>query len=279
MELYVDGRYQPLERPAVAAQDAGFLYGEAVYEGVKIIGRRPLFLREHLKRLGASAAALGIAVPWDEGSLRAILGRLLDTAGLDTALARLYLTAGVAESGPSALAWVVAVPAASRSDAPPWRLVLHPERVLPYRPGVKHTSRLVHVIARRHARAAGADDALLVHPDGWILEGTASNLFFFEADTLHTPELGCGILAGITRDTLLALAPRCGYKTVAGRYPAPVVAASDECFLSLTSAGVKPVAALDGAPFPVPVPGPRTTRLRAAYEAHVVETLARTAPL
>lgn len=279
MELYADGRYQPLDRPVLPARDRGFLYGEAVYEGVKLTGRRPLFLEAHLERLAASAASLGITVPWDVPSLRAVLGRLVETGGPADGVARLYLTAGVGEGGAGALAWIEPLPDGSRPGADPWRLVCHPERIVPYRPSVKHVNRLPHAIARRQARAAGADDALLVHVDGWVLEGTASNLFFFEADTLHTPETGCGLLAGITREILLELAPGCGFKTVEGRYPAEVVAASDECFLSYTSAGIKPVAALDGQALPAPVPGPRTARLRAAYDAHVAAALAATPPL
>jgi branched-subunit amino acid aminotransferase/4-amino-4-deoxychorismate lyase len=112
-----------------------------------------------------------------------------------------------------------------------------------------------------------------------VLEGTASNLFFFEANTLHTPELGCGILAGITRDIVLGLAPHCGFKTVEGRYPAPVLAAADECFLTFTSAGIKPVLAIDGAGLPAPVPGPRTQRLRSAYDAHLAAASASSPPL
>ncbi|HUP00589.1 MAG TPA: aminotransferase class IV [Gemmatimonadota bacterium] len=277
MEVWVNGKYLPLDGPAVAARDRGFLHGEAVYEGVKIVARRPLFLDAHLERLAASARAIGLEPPWDAGGLRPILGRLLDDgAGRDTVMARLYLTRGVEDGPPSALAWLEPLPARSLPDTPPWRLACHPERIVPYLPAVKHTSRLAHARARRAARDAGADDALLVHPDGWVLEGAASNLFFFEADTLHTPEPGCGILAGITRDVVLELAPGCGFKTVEGRYPAAIVAAADECFLTFTSAGIKPVAELDGRPFPDPVPGPRTSRLREAYDAHVAKVLAST---
>jgi branched-subunit amino acid aminotransferase/4-amino-4-deoxychorismate lyase len=155
----------------------------------------------------------------------------------------------------------------------------HPERILPYRPDVKHTSRLPHAVARRRALAGGLDDALLVHPDGWVLEGTASNLFFFEADTLHTPARECGILPGITRDVLLEIAPSAGFRTVEGRYPPAILGDSDEVFASFTSAGVKPISELDGRPLPAPVPGSRTRRIQAAYAARVEASLRVTEPL
>ncbi|HKY60571.1 MAG TPA: aminotransferase class IV [Gemmatimonadota bacterium] len=268
MEIYVDGTYQPLARPAIRATDRGLRQGEAVYEGVKLVGRRPLFLEEHLERLAASADALGLPMPWSAETLRPILSRLLGSGG-ETGMARLYLTAGPPGGTPTTLVWIDPVPDASRPDTPPWRVACHPERVVPYRPDVKHTSRLPNAVARRRARAAGLDDALLVHPDGWVLEGTASNLFFFEADTLHTPARECGILPGITRDVLLEIAPSAGFRTVEGRYPPGIVADSDEVFASFTSAGVKPISELDGQRLPAPVPGPRTRRIQAAYAARV----------
>ena len=223
MEIYVDGTYQPLARPAIRATDRGLRQGEAVYEGVKIVERRPLFLEEHLDRLSASAHALELPMPWRAATLRPVLTRLLAEAGETMGMARLYLTAGSpGGSPPTTLVWIDAVPEASRPDTPPWRVACHPERVLPYRPDVKHTSRLPHAVARRTALSRGLDDALLVHPDGWVLEGTASNLFFFEADTLHTPARECGILPGITRDVLLEIAPAAGFRTVEGRYSFPV---------------------------------------------------------
>lgn len=279
MEVYVDGTYQPLSRPAIRATDRGLRHGEAVYEGVKVVDRLPLFLEGHLERLAASAAALDLSMPWEPESVRPVLTRLLDAGGLATAMARLVLTAGPPGGAPTRLAWVEPLPDYAGPDTPPWRVACHPERVLPYRPDVKHTNRLAHAVARRRARERGLDDALLVHPDGWVLEGTASNLFFFEADTLHTPALECGILAGITRDVVLEIAPGTGFRTVEGRYPPAIVAAADECFATFTSAGVRPIAELDGQAFPAPVPGPRVQRLIEAYAERVEEALALTPPL
>lgn len=278
-EIYVNGRYQPLDSPALVGRDRGFLHGEAVYESVRIVDRRAPFLDEHLGRMNASARGLELGPSWTRDEARTALGRLLAGAGLDSGLARLYLTRGPGDGAPTRLAWVEPAPPRSAPDTPAWRLVCHTERLVPYRPDVKHTSRLAHARARRLAIDGGADDALLVHRDGWVLEGTASNVFFFEADTLHTPEKGCGILAGITRDLVLELAPGCGFRTVEGRYPPPVVAAADECFLTFTSAGVRPVAALDGSPFPRPVPGPRTDRVREAYDERIARAVADAEPL
>lgn len=279
MEIYVDGTYQPLSRPAIRATDRGVRHGEAVYEGVKIVDRRPLFLEGHLERLAASAMTLNLRMPWDPESMRPILSRLLDAGGKTTAMARLYLMAGSPGGPPTELAWIEPVPEYSRPDTPPWRVACHPERFAPYRPDVKHTNRLAHAVARRRARERGLDDALLVHPDGWVLEGSASNLFFFEADTLHTPALECGILAGITRDVILEIAPGEGFRTVEGRYPAPILTAADECFATFTSAGIKPIAEVDEQPFPAPVPGPRTRRLIEAYTKRVEDALRLTPSL
>ena len=275
MDVWVDGRYQPLEAPAIEARDRGFLFGEAVYESVKIVGRRPLFLARHLDRLSASVRALDLGAAWSEPDARAVLGRLLGD-GSD-GIARLYRTAGTGSRGPTSLAWID--PAAAAAHTPAWRLACHPERIVPYLPHIKHTHKLAHARARRAARERGFDDAILVHADGWALEGSASNLFFFEADTLHTPAIESGVLPGITRDVVLEIAPECGFRTVEGRYPPEIVAGSDECFVTFTSAGIVGVAAIEGAALPVSAPGPRTRRLAAAYEARAARALAEESPL
>jgi branched-subunit amino acid aminotransferase/4-amino-4-deoxychorismate lyase len=194
-------------------------------------------------------------------------------------MARLYRTAGVGSRGPTSLAWIEPPPPWVAQHTPSWRLACHAERVVPYLPAVKHVHKLAHARARRDARARGFDDAVLVHRDGWALEGTASNLFFFEADTLHTPGVECGILPGITRDLVLELAPGCGFRTVEGRYPLEIVTAADECFLTFTSAGIMPIAAIGEAALPEPVPGPRTRRLADAYDARVARDLESDPPL
>ena len=112
MEIYVDGTYQPLARPAIRATDRGLRQGEAVYEGVKIVARRPLFLEEHLDRLSASAHALELPMPWRAATLRPVLTRLLAEAGevglhlgsaaLATGAGAAPATAGAAAAGAAA---------------------------------------------------------------------------------------------------------------------------------------------------------------------------------
>lgn len=259
------------------ARDRGFLFGEAVYEGVKIVGRRPLYLARHLDRLAVSSRTLGLGEVWSEANARSVLSRLLGDR--TDGIARLYRSAGVGSRGPVSLAWVEPLPPWTAPHTPPWRVACHAERIVPYLPAVKHTHKLAHARARLAARERGLDDAILVHRDGWALEGSASNLFFFEADTLHTPGPECGILPGITRDVVLDLAPGCGFRTVEGRYPPEIVAASEECFLTFTSAGVMPIASLGEGALPAPVPGPRTRRLAVAYEARVARDHADEPPL
>ena len=214
---------------------------------------------------------------WTLAEARAILGRLLGDR--TDGMARLYRTAGVASRGPTSIAWVEPPPPWVAQHTPFWRLACHDERIVPYLPAVKHAHKLAHARARSAARGRGFDDAILVHRDGWALEGTASNLFFFEADTLHTPGAECGILHGITRDLVLELAPGCGFRTVEGRYPPEIVVGADECFLTFTSAGIMPVAAIEEAELPSPVPGARTLRLAAAYEERVARDLNAEPPL
>lgn len=277
MQIYVDGSFQSLDRAVLVARDIGFLYGVAAYEGIKVVDRRPLFLDAHLDRLDHSVNALEIPLAWDRGEVRDVLSRLLDEREERTSIARLYVTGGSPGTNPTRLAWLQPLPAHSHPDTPPLHVVCHPEAITPYRPQVKHTNRLPHFEARRCARSRGADDGLLVHVDGSVLEGAQSNLFFFDGEVLHTPAIDCGVLGGITRDFVLSLARRSGVEVREGRYTLDTVLSADEWFLTFTSAGVKPVAQIDTASRPAP--GPKTARLREAHDIEVTRILDETPPL
>ena len=118
--------------------------------------------------------------------------------------------------------------------------------------------------AQRAARARGADDAVLVGLGGELLEAPTANLWWRSGQTLFTPSLDLGILAGITRAVLCELAPGLGLKVLEGVFTAEDVAAADEAFLSSSTREVMPVVELDGTPVGDGRPGPAAASLQAA---------------
>jgi 4-amino-4-deoxychorismate lyase len=258
-------------RPALDPLDLALVRGEAVFETVRVYGGRPFRLGAHLERLAASASALELALPegLDELAIRAVAA-----AGERDAVLRLVCTRGQ-EAAPAPAAFAIC------TELPPdWeqerrrglRLVLLTMACDPLvraaspwlLPGVKTTSYAVNMAAQRAARAKGADDAVFVGLGGELLEAPTASLWWRSGDTLHTPSLQLGILAGITRAALFELAPGLGLRVLEGVFTAEDLLAADEAFLSSSTREVMPVVEVDGAPVADGAPGPRAADLQAA---------------
>ena len=272
--------------PALDPLDLALVRGEAVFEAMRVYGGRPFRLDAHLARLAASARAIELALP---DGLAALAARAVAAAGRGDAILRLICTKGPEGSGElrrgapvdregqesagTAFAICTDVPASFEEDrrrglrlvllttatdpllraASPWLL-----------PGVKTTSYAANMAAQRAARARGADDAVLVGLGGELLEAPTASLWWRTGQTLHTPSLDLGILAGITRAVLCDLAPALGLKVLEGVFTAEDLAAADEAFLSSSTRELMPVVEVDAAPIAGGHPGPTTAALQAA---------------
>jgi 4-amino-4-deoxychorismate lyase len=261
------------DRPALDPLDLALVRGDAVFEAVRVYAGRPFRLREHLDRLAASAAAVELALP---GGLEELAGRAVAEAGGGDAVLRLICTRGreqPGEGGPAAFAICTDIPASFEADrARGLRLILLTTAADPLvraaspwlLPGVKSISYAANMAAQRTARARGADDAVLVGLGGELLEAPTANLWWRTGQTLFTPSLDLGILAGITRAVLAELAPARGLKVLEGVFGAEDLAAADEAFLSSSTREVMPVVEVGGTPIAGGRPGPVAADLQAA---------------
>jgi 4-amino-4-deoxychorismate lyase len=241
----------PPGEPVLVADDEALLRGRAAFETLRVYGGRPFRLDEHLKRMEASAARLGIDWP---GGFDELAEQAVAPADEPDAVLRLYLTPGREGSGPPvSLALVSALPGdleqrrargidlisllGVRAEAP-WLLG-----------GVKSTSYAVNMAAEAEARRRGADDALFVRDDGIVLEGPVTNVWWRRGSTLSTPALDLGILAGVTRAVLIAASPSAGYGVDEGHFTLDDLLQADEVFTSSSVREVMPVVSVDGARF------------------------------
>jgi 4-amino-4-deoxychorismate lyase len=259
------------DRPALDPLDLALVRGEAVFETVRVHRGRPFRLGAHLDRLGASAAALDLVLP--EG-LEELARRAVAAAAGRDAMLRLVCTRGPEQAAaPAAFAICSELPAAYEQErrrglklvlltlacdplvraASPWLL-----------PGVKSTSYAVNMAAQRAARARGADDAVFVGLGGELLEAPTASLWWRSGDTLYTPSLQLGILAGITRAALLELAPGLGFRVLEGVFTAEDLLGADEAFLSSSTREVMPVVEVDRTSVGDGVPGAAAGELQGA---------------
>jgi branched-subunit amino acid aminotransferase/4-amino-4-deoxychorismate lyase len=234
-----------------------------------------------MERLVLSAAELGFPVPPSPARLREAVAEVLEACALADAVVRVTVTRGVAGGRPVRTgAWVEAEPLGSRlwpgarqkdpDDGGPLggRAVLSQT---PFTPGFlgrhKTTSRLALDLAREQARVAGADEVLLVSPDGEVLEGAASSVFVVRAGgDIFTPPLEADILPGVTRATVLELCGPLGIIAHEAPIPLEMLRWAAEVFVTNSVQEVLPLARVEGRTIPGRALG---LRLLAAYRARV----------
>ena len=261
------------DAPVLHADDEGFLRGRAAFETTRVYGGKPFKLAEHLERLAGSVARLDLPA-LDVGECEALARAALDEAGVDEAVLRVYWTAGrEGTARATALALVSALPPELEElRRRGMRLVSLPlatdPELLAVAPwllaGVKSTSYAVNKAAEAEARRRGADDAIFLGGDGTVLEGTVTNVWWRRERVLYTPALELGILAGVTRATLVEEAARLRYEVREGVFPLEHLAGAEEAFTPSSVREVMPVAELDGAPVGDGRPGPAAGELQQA---------------
>jgi 4-amino-4-deoxychorismate lyase len=237
------------EEPAVRADDEALLRGRAAFETLRVYAGTPFRLEAHLDRLEASSASIGLP-PVERDELGGLASLVVPRASPDDAVLRFVWTAGPAEGPPTGLALLSAVPAwieQERASGVGAVSLLGVRAVVPWLlPGVKSTSYAVNMAAEAEAKRRGAGEAIFVDANDTVLEGTVTNVWWRKGETLHTPSLELGILAGVTRAALLELAPSCGYEVNEGTYALNALLEADEAFTSSSVREVMPIVDLDG---------------------------------
>jgi branched-chain amino acid aminotransferase len=276
--VWIDGTVVDAAAARVPVLDHGLLYGDGVFEGLRAFGRRVFRLDDHLARLRASAAAISHARP-DEATLRGVVRDTQRALGLDDAYVRLVVTRGEGALGVDPASCpaprVFCIAAEARIFAPETLAAgLALATVSWRRPGfdvidprVKSLNYLNNALAKLEARRAGADEALLLNAAGTIAEASVANVFVLAGRTLLTPPPTDGCLEGVTRRTVMEVAPSLGLAAAERTLSRTDLLAADEVFLTGTGAGIVPVRALDGQPIGAGAPFVTTEKLRAAYLA------------
>lgn len=261
--VWLDGRWLDADEASISIRDRGFLLSDGVYETGRLYDGGYFRLRAHLERLARSAAMFGLATP-PASELEELAHELARRNDLRDASLRIIVTRGV--SAPTVLLTLDPIAADWRERAARgWALATArtrrpPPEVVP--PGLKTLGRPYALLARREAAAAGADDALLLNMAGEVAEGPSWNVFWRRGHVLRTPSLETGVLDGITRATLLEIAPRTGFTVEEGRWPRSELDEAEEMFATMSSLGVVPIRSLDGRPLKG---GPAAERLAELY--------------
>lgn len=277
----IDGQLRPPGALHVSVFDRGFLYGDSVFETLRTYRGVPFELREHLARLARSAALVFIDLPVPVEQLEAEVLAAIEAGQNPESYVRLMVTRGQGALGldPGLAERPLRAIIVQPLVAPAPELYTRGIGAISFRTqrqvdatsavGAKVGNYLVSVLAMREARRVDALEALIVDASGGVLEGGSSNVFLVERGTLITPDVSAGILAGITRAQLLAVAAELGIAVQLKTPTLEQVYAADELFISSSIRELMPVVRLDDRTIGGGTPGPVFARLLAAFRARV----------
>lgn len=274
MKVWIDGRIVEGADARIPVTDHGLLYGDGVFEGIRVYGGRVVRLDAHLRRMHASARLLGLAIP--EG-LHEIVLDTLRAFGAENAYVRLIVTRGEGPLGvdptrcgpPRTICIVdelqIYAPEKAARGLDLVTVSMRQPASDALDPRVKSLNYLNSVLAKLEARRRDADEALILNAAGNVAEAAVANVFCVRGGLLLTPPATDGALEGITRDSVLRLAGELGIparEQTLGRYD---LLSGEEVFLTGSGVGIAPVRSLDGEVISSEVPGPLTAKLRAAF--------------
>lgn len=279
--VWLNGEITPLENATVTVADHAHLYGDGLFEGIRIYHHKVFKLDEHLKRLYHGIAYLGFDMKIGREDLRKIILDVCRQADLDEGYIRLNVTRGTGlgldpkniDKTPNVMVMINTL-----SLYPPemyelgLTVVSSPVRVIPpdvLDPRVKCIGRYAaNILAKHHANRVGAGDALMLNHQGYVAEGTGNNIFFVQNRVIRTPHPSSGILQGITRDTVIELARGAGYEVREELLTVMDIHSADEAFFTGTATEVIPMASLDGLRIGCGKPGEVTQELMHLFREH-----------
>ena len=291
MIVFLNGKYCPAEEAVISLFDGGYLYGDGMFETVRLYDGHPFDLAEHLARLSDNLEALEYAFRPDTAEIRGVIEELAVRNGLSDSDARCRITIsrgggpddplpldGYADIPPTLSIYVVPLP----NDLVRWQrdgIAVRSMRSGFTRgsfPHLKTLNYLTTVTALRLAHASGCQEALLVDADNQVLEAATSNIFLVMDGELLTPPLELGLLAGRTRSTVLSVAESEGIPIRQTPFTISNTWGAEEAFLSGSVKEIVPIIAVDGHPVGEGTPGPVTRLLQNKYRRGVIDSLGGT---
>lgn len=277
--VYLDGDYMPAREARIPVFDHGLLYGDGIFEGIRLYEGCVFKLDEHLDRLWDSARYINLPIPVSREEMSEIVCETCRRNELTNGYIRLVVTRGTGTMGLAP--WLCPKPSVFCIAA---SIQLYPKEF--YEKGLevvcaatrrtyvgafnarcKSLNYLNNIMAKMEAHNAGCLEALMLDQNGFVIEATGDNIFVIKDGRISTPPTYQGNLRGITRDFVIQLGREAGYEVREEPMTTFEVYTADECFLTGTAAEAIPVIMVDKRPIGDGTPGPITRELIAAFRA------------
>ena len=269
---YLNGQFLPIEQALVSIEDRGFQFGDGVYEVIRVYQDQPYWVDEHLHRLVRSAEAVSIPMTLGLDEWRRVIREGIERSQLKESKVYIQVTRGVAPREHTFPSSSLPTTVMTVREMFPIDDVLREGGVsvitLPDlrwgRCSIKSLNLLPNLLAKQEAKEQGAFEAILIK-DGVVTEGTSSNVMMASHDVLVTPALNDQLLAGVTRQQLLALASHAGIQVAERPVKHNELNEAEEVFLAGTTIEVIGVTMIDGNPVGSGRVGPITRRIQSMF--------------
>jgi branched-chain amino acid aminotransferase group I len=290
--VYLNRRLVPRSEARLSLFDHGFLYGYGLFETMRAYDGHIFRLDRHLARLRCSAQILGLAdkliatlnLATGRQSLGSACLETLEANKLKDARLRLTITAGEGDMTPDPDTCPVPTILITAQDLVPlpadkyesgFKAALSSLRRNSQSPlsRLKATCYMENILARMEARAAGCDEAILLNEQGYLAEGSTTNIFLVNNGELVTPSSESGVLPGITREAVLEIAQASNIKTLERHVGLKELIEAEEAFITNSILELMPLTRFDGKPIGTGKPGQLTRKLLAAYRELIREAM------
>jgi len=279
MKIYIDGKYLDERNAKVSVFDHGLLYGDGIFEGIRIYNGRVFKLKEHIDRLFYSAKALLLNIPLTHAEMMQATVETCRKNKLREGYIRLIVTRGVGSLGlnPRSCKKPSVIIIADKIQLYPPAYYQRGLDIITVpttrnlhsalNPAIKSLNYLNNILAKIEANNGGCEEAVMLNAEGFVAECTGDNLFIVKNGALFTPPLSAGALYGITRQTVIELAETAGIKVSEPNLTRYDLFNAEECFLTGTGAELIPVVKIDGRVIGTGRPGKLTRQLEEKYHA------------
>ncbi|WP_309397944.1 branched-chain-amino-acid transaminase [Cerasicoccus maritimus] len=283
MKVYMNGDFVDQADAKVSVFDHGFLYGDGIFEGIRLYNGNVYKLDEHLERLEFSARAIMLEMPWTRAEIAEAVCASCRENGLQNGYIRLIVSRGVGSLGlsPKSCKEPQLIIIADQIQLYPKEFYTDGLKVITVAtrrnspaalpPMVKSLNYLNNILAKIEAGNLGYVEAFMLNDQGYVAECTGDNAFIVQGGKIFTPPVNAGSLTGITRQAVVEIAKDLGIELVETNLTRYDLWIAQECFLSGTAAEVVPVVEIDGRPIGDGKPGEITKRVLEAFHARVSE--------
>lgn len=278
--IYINGFWTDEQDAKISVLDHGLLYGDGIYEGIRIYKQQIFKYHEHFERLQRSARGIGLVLPISGHDLERLIGEGLEKTGLLNAYVRVVITRGTGPIGPDPtpcsepglILIIKDIPPLHGDDNPTLKTAISTMRRVAVDSNtaeIKSLNYLPSVLGKAEAARLGVDDVVMLDSQGFLSEAPVANIFVRVGDRILTPSVTNGILPGITRQFVIELLHSLGQSVEVGNITPIQLLNADEAFLTGTHAEIVPISEHNGQLLGDGVPGPVFKMVKAAFDESV----------